>query len=77
MSVKRLAKMLLGCKGIAIDSVSLREVNGGQSVVVSVYLTKDFALRDPDGEEMLNAFARVGKPILIIGELPSLFSRIA
>ena len=47
MSVKRLAKMLLGCKGIAIDSVSLREVNGARSVVVSVHLTKGFALRDP------------------------------
>jgi transposase len=47
MSMKRLVKRLLNFKGVVIDSVEIREVNGAESVVVSVHLTKAFALRDP------------------------------
>lgn len=47
MSVKRLVKKLLGCKGIAVDSVEIREVNGTDSLVVTAHLTKAFSLRDP------------------------------
>ena len=51
MSAKRLIKMLLNRKGIAVDSVDIREVDGVDSIVASVHLTKAFSLGDPSSGE--------------------------